>query len=167
MYRTRHEIMRSFRIATDIAAPAERVWQVMSDTDRWNEWTPSVTSVKRLGDAPFAVGSRVVIRQPKFPPALWTLTAIEPGRSFTWVSSAPGLRVVARHSVEPIVTRSRATLSLELQGLLGALFGEMTKGITERYLAFEAAGLKARSENPDFHLGEKSGEGVANPIMRK
>src|SRR5687767_4790552 len=127
MYRTRREIMRSFRIATDIAAPAERVWQVMSDTDRWNEWTPSVTSVKRLGDAPFAVGSRVVIRQPKFPPALWKLTAIEPGRSFTWVSSAPGLRVVARHSVEPIVTGSRATLSLELQGILGGLLGEMTK----------------------------------------
>jgi len=153
MYRCRHEIMRSFRIATDIAAPAERVWQVMSDTDRWHEWTPSVTSVKRLRDAPFAVGSRVVIRQPRFPPALWKLTAIEPGRSFMWVSTAPGLRVIAHHGVEPTVTGSRATLSLELQGIFGGLFGEMTKGITERYLAFEAAGLKARSENPDFRLG--------------
>jgi len=26
----------------------------------------------------------------------------------------------------------------------------MTKGITERYLGFEATGLKARSENPAF-----------------
>jgi Polyketide cyclase / dehydrase and lipid transport len=142
--------MRKFSITTDIAAPAARVWQVMSDTDRWHEWTPSVTSVRRIGDAPFAVGSRVVIRQPKFPPALWRLTVIEPGRSFTWISWAPGLRVVARHGVEPTAAGSRAMLSLELQGIFGGLFGRMTRGITERYLAFEASGLKARSENPGF-----------------
>jgi uncharacterized membrane protein len=144
--------MRQFRIAIDIAAPVERVWQVMSDTDRWHEWTPSITSIKRLRDAPFAVGSRVVIRQPKFPPALWQLTAIEPGRHFTWVSAAPGIRVVAHHSVEPTPGGSRATLALDLQGLLGGLFGRMTRNITERYLEFEANGLKQRSENPHYHL---------------
>lgn len=142
--------MRKFSIAIDIAAPAERVWRVMSDTDRWHEWTPSVTSIKRIGDGPFAVGSRLVIRQPKFPPALWSLTAIEPGRSFTWVSVAPGMRVVARHGVEPVAGGSRATLSLELQGIFGGLFGQMTKGIPERYLVFESSGLKARCENPGY-----------------
>ena len=77
--------MRTFNVSTDIAAPAERVWEVMIDTNRWHEWTPSITSVKRLSDAPIAVGSRVLIRQPKIPPASWTVTAIEPGASFTWV----------------------------------------------------------------------------------
>jgi len=149
--------MRRFSISTDIDAPAERAWQVMSDTERWHEWTPSVTSVTRLGGAPFAVGSRVMIRQPKFPPALWKLTAIEPGRSFTWVSVAPGLRVVAHHQVEPTAAGSRATLSLDLQGLFGGVFGRMTKDITERYLVMEAKGLKARSENPGFrHEGASS-----------
>ena len=146
--------MRKFSITTDISAPAERVWQVMSDTDRWHEWTPSVTSIKRLDGGPFAVGSRVVIRQPKFPPAWWKVTAIEPGRSFTWISVAPGLRVVAHHWVEPTAAGSRATLSLALQGAFGGVFGRMTKGITERYLALEAKGLKARSENPVFRHGE-------------
>jgi ligand-binding SRPBCC domain-containing protein len=148
--------MRRFSIATEIAAPAERVWQVMSDVDRWHEWTPSVTSVTRLGGAPFAVGSKVMIRQPKFPPALWKVTAIEPGKSFTWVSVAPGLRVVGRHQVEPTPTGSRATLSLDMQGILGGLWGRMTKGITERYIAFEADGLKARSENPGFRHRQAS-----------
>ena len=143
--------MRRFSISIDTAAPAERVWEVMSDTDRWHEWTPSVTSVKRLGGGSFAVGSRAVIRQPKFPPAMWKITAIEPGRGFTWVSVGPGIRVIARHFVEPNGAGSRATLSLELQGIFGGVFGRLTKDITERYLAFEAAGLKARSENPDFY----------------
>ena len=146
--------MRQFSISIDIPAAPERVWEVMSDVERWHEWTPSVTSVKRLDTGPFTVGSRVVIRQPRFPPAWWKITAIEPGRGFTWVSVAPGMRVVARHRVDTAPAGSRATLSLELQGLFGGLFGRLTKDITERYLAFEAAGLKARSENPQFrHAG--------------
>ena len=66
-----------FRISIDINAPAHRVYEVMSDIERWCEWTPSVTSIKRLDSGPFVVGSRAVIRQPKFPPALWTVTAID------------------------------------------------------------------------------------------
>jgi hypothetical protein len=140
--------VRSFSTAIDIAAPPERVWQVMSDVERWHEWTPSVSSVRLRG--PLAVGSTAVIRQPKFPPAWWKITRLDPGRSFTWVSAGPGLHVVARHSVAPTDRGARATLSLELQGLVGGLFGRMTRGITERYLAFEATGLKARSEDPAF-----------------
>lgn len=145
--------MRAFTISIDIGAPPGRVWEVMSDTDRWHEWTPSVTSIKRLDQGTFAVGSRLMIRQPRFPPALWTLTAIEPATSFTWISVAPGVRVSARHSVEPIAAGSRVTLALEYQGMVGGLIAALTRGITERYLAFEANGLKARSENPAFHHG--------------
>jgi uncharacterized membrane protein len=148
--------MQTFSIMTDITAPTERVWQVMSDIERWREWTPSVTSVKRLDTGPLAVGSQAVIHQPKFPPALWKVSAIEPGRSFTWISVAPGLRVVGHHSVDPTGDGSRATLSLDLQGILGGLWGRMTKNITERYLAFEARGLKARAENPAFRHGQTS-----------
>ena len=145
--------MRHFGITVDIDAPPERVWEVMSDVERWHEWTPSIRSVRRLGRGPLAVGSRVVVRQPKFPPALWTVTEIAASR-FTWVSRAPGLRVIARHSVEAIERGSRASLSLELQGLFGGVFGSLTRGITERYLAYEASGLEARSKDPAFrHRG--------------
>jgi hypothetical protein len=144
--------MRQFSVVIDIPAPAPRVWEVMSDVERWHEWTASITSVKRLDAGPLTVGSRVIIRQPKFPPAWWKVTAIEPGRSFSWVSGAPGLRAVARHSVEPTAAGSRAALSLDLHGLFGGVFGSMTKDITERYLALEANGLKARSEQPEWSV---------------
>ena len=143
--------MRHFSIAIDVAAPAERVWAVMSDTERWHEWTPSVTSIKLLDAGPFAVASRAVIRQPRFPPAVWKVSAIEPGRSFTWVNTAPGIKVVAHHWVESTASGSRATLSIDYQGVLGGLLAGLTQGITERYLALEANGLKARSEDPAFH----------------
>ena len=143
---------RQFSISIDINAPADRVYEVMSEIDRWQEWTPSVTSIKRLDTGPFVVGSRAVIRQPKFPPALWTVIAIDGRRSFTWSNRAPGIKVIAYHSVDAKGDRSKATLSLKYEGLLGRLLARMTRGITNRYLAMEAKGLKARSENPFFRV---------------
>ena len=142
--------MRTFSISVDIAAPPARVFDVMADVERWSEWTPSVTRIRRLDKGPFGVGSRLFIRQPKLPPAMWKVTAIEPGHSFESISRSPGLRVVARHGVTEAQGGSRATLSIELQGLFGRLFGWMTKSLTERYLEMESQGLKARSENQEF-----------------
>ena len=146
--------MRQFAISIDVPAPPDRVWQVMSDVERWHEWTPSVSKIKRWKSGSLAVGHRAMVYQPRFPPAMWKVTAIEPGRSFTWVSVAPGLRVVATHGVAAAGSGTRATLSLDYQGLFGGLMARLTRAITERYLALEANGLKARSEDPSYrHRG--------------
>lgn len=137
--------MRDFSISVDIPASPDRVWQVMSDVDRWHEWTPSISEIRRVGGAPLAVGTKVIIRQPKFPPALWTVSDLQPGRSFTWVSRAPGMKVTGTHTVVPAGTGSRVTLALRYEGLIGPLFARLTARITERYIGYEAAGLAARS----------------------
>ena len=138
--------MRDYRISVDIAAPPERVWAVMSDAERWPEWTPSVTSIKRLDTGPLRIGSRIRIKQPKFMAAVWTVTALEDGRAFTWVTSAPGTTITARHSLEPIGDGTRATLSVQYAGLLERFLDWLTRDVSDRYLAMEAAGLKQRSE---------------------
>jgi hypothetical protein len=142
-----------FRVVIDIAASSDVVWSVMSDVERWHEWTPSVRSIRLVGGGPIIVGTRAWIKQPRFPPALWKVTAVEPGRSFTWESGAPGLRVYANHSVEPIDIGSRATLVLYYQGFVGRLLARMTSDITKRYLKYESDGLKKRSEEIGRRLG--------------
>jgi uncharacterized protein YndB with AHSA1/START domain len=137
--------MRDFRIAVDIVAPPDRVWAVMADIDRWPEWTPTVTRIQRLDRGPLAVGSRVRIRQPRLPAAVWQVSELLEGRSFTWVSQSPGVRAVAKHSVEPTAQGARATLSIRFSGLLGGLVARLTRGLNERYLALEAQGLRERS----------------------
>jgi len=109
-------------------------------------WTRSVTAVCRLDEGPLRVGSRALIRQPRFPPAVWTVTTLDPGRRFVWKSGMPGMWVYGDHSVSATPTGTRATLRLSYDGLLARLMGRMTRGITNRYLDMEAAGLKRRSE---------------------
>ena len=146
--------MNKFSVTTEIAAPAARVWAVMSDVDRWHEWTPSITSVTRVDGRPLEVGTRVVIRQPKVPSARWTVTTLVPGERFAWTSTAPGLRVIGTHAVAPTEEGARAMLSIEIEGLLGGLWEQLTRTITEKYVTMEAEGLKARSEDPGYrHLG--------------
>ena len=118
----------------EIAAPPDRVWSVMLDGARWPEWTKTVTSVTRLDTGPLRIGSRARIRQPRVPPAVWRVSELHEGRSFTWVTGSALARATARHQVEPLPWGTRATLSIS------------TSALNERYLALEAAGLKARSE---------------------
>jgi len=138
---------REFQISVDIAAPPESVWSVMYEVERWHEWTPSVRGIRVLGKKPLTIGSRVLVRQPKFPPAVWTVTALAPGRRFDWKSGAPGMWVHASHAIEPTAAGSLVRLRLRYEGALGGLFARWTRDITNRYLSYEAEGLKQRSES--------------------
>jgi uncharacterized membrane protein len=135
-----------FEDSAVIAAPAATVWEVYSDVTGWPGWTDSVTSVDLLEPGPLRVGSRARIRQPRLPVAEWTVTEIDPGRSFTWVARGPGVRTTGTHLVEPDGDAVRATAILDQGGLLGPVVGFLTRGLTKRYLAMEVAGLKARAE---------------------
>lgn len=134
-------------ITVEIAAPAARVWEVLIDVERWSEWTPTVTSVRRLDEGPLQSGSRAKISQPKIPETEYIVTELDPGRSFTWVARGPGVTTTARHTVEALPDGgSRVTLTVEQGGWLGSVMGLVYRGLTERYLANEATGLKSRSE---------------------
>ena len=138
--------MRDFSISVDVKASPDRVWEVLCDAERWHEWTPSVTSVE-LRDKPIAVGGQAIIRQPELPPAKFKITALEPGRSFTWATGIPGIVFVhAKHIVEPAPLGARATLALRFGGLLGGVMGTKMAALNHRYLRMEAAGLKRFSE---------------------
>ena len=138
--------MRKFTKVVQIAAPPDRVWPVMIDVEHWSDWTKSVTSIKRLDSGPFATGSRARVLQPKLLPAVWTVTELEAGRTFTWESRMPGLRVLGIHSVQAIEQGSRVTLSIEFRGLWAGIAGRVFRKLNEEYLNMEAAGLKRRCE---------------------
>ena len=138
--------MKDFSVTVQIAAPPARVWAVMSDVERWHEWTPTVTSVRRTNAGPFQIGAKARIHQPRLPAADWIVTALTEGRAFDWESRAPGVRVLARRTVEPSGDGSRVTLSVLFRGPVGDVLGRLTAGLNRRYIALEADGLKRRAE---------------------
>ena len=137
---------KEFSISVEINAPPERVWAVISGFERWPEWTASVQRIQPLDPGPVAVGNRYRIWQPKVPPAVWKLTALEPGRAFTWKSGTALARATACHVVESVGAGSRVTLTLTYGGWLGAMVARITRDLNDRYLKMEALGLKARAE---------------------
>lgn len=119
----------------------------MLDVERWHEWTASITRIERLDDGPFEVGSRARVRQPRALPAIWRVTALEPGRSFTWVTTQPGVHASGLHAVEAKSGGSHVTLGVVFAGPLSGLVGRLLGGMTRRYLQMESEGLKARAED--------------------
>ena len=135
---------RFFETTRHIDAPADQVWDVLFDVARWPEWTPTIQEVERLDDGAFGIGSRARVRQPKLPRALWEVTEVVPGRSFTWEAEGPGMRTVARHAVVPDDTGSTVTLSIEQTGPMGAVAGLVWRRLTQRYIELEAESLDKR-----------------------
>ena len=83
-------------------APPDRLWAVLSDVRRWPQWLPTVDAVTpHEPDRPDEVGASYTVEQPGMPRAVWTMTGIEPGRSFTWESVRPGIRTVGTHTLTP------------------------------------------------------------------
>ncbi|WP_147067370.1 SRPBCC family protein [Knoellia locipacati] len=136
----------------EIHASPERVWEVLSDVERWPEWTETVTTVTRLDAESLGLGSRVRVEQPRLPPTEYVVTELDPGAGFTWVATGPGVRTTARHRIVAGTGAGaggsvRVRLTVRQAGPLGTVMGRLFfKRLTERYLATEAAGLKARCE---------------------
>jgi uncharacterized membrane protein len=129
-----------------IAAPPERVWAVVVDVERWPERIPTVDAVERLDAGPLAVGSRTRLQQPRLPTAVWTVTELADGSSYTWESSSPGVTVTAAHVVEPHPDGSRLTLALTVSGPLSGIGWLLSRSLTKRYAETEAASIKRAAE---------------------
>ncbi|MFF0173453.1 SRPBCC family protein [Micromonospora profundi] len=136
-----------FEAGTDIAADAKRVWEVLVDVQRWPEWTASASRVERGEQGPLAVGATARLTQPKLRPAVWRVTELTEGRSFTWVSDTPGVHTSGEHLLSPLPGGgTRVELAIVQSGPLAGPVGLLYGGLLRRYLRLETEGLKRRSE---------------------
>lgn len=137
-------------MTTPVNASAEQVWRLFIDVEHWSEITPTIREIRRLDNGPFQVGSEAVVRQPRLPRARWRVTAIDPGRSFTWENATPGVTVVAQHRVEPAGdTAAVITLTLRTEGPLAGPVGALTGGMTKKAITTELESFRRVAEQGD------------------
>ncbi len=135
--------MSTFASSIQVAAPVTRVWSVLADVTRWPEWTSTVTSIEALGAPALALGSRYRMVQPGLRPAVWTVVALDPLRSFTWEMRSPGVRAIAGHILSPAADGTiRVDLDVRFSGPMSALVSGLFGRLTGEYVAREAASLK-------------------------
>jgi uncharacterized membrane protein len=136
-----------YEVTEEIDVAPSDVWAVLADVERWPDWCPTMTSVQRLDDGPFGVGSAAEIRQPKLPRAIWRVTEFEPGRRFQWTTTSLGVTTSGDHRIDPLPGgRARITLTIEVTGALAALLTVVVWPMTRRYVTLEASSLKRRCE---------------------
>ena len=145
----------AYRTSARIEAPADVVWQVLSDVERMPTWTSSMSRVSLLGsETTIVVGSRVEIWQPGLPKATWVVDGLTEGLGFSWSSSTPGVRTGAAHRITPLPDGAcEVTLAVAQSGMLAGLTNLVLGSKARELVDTELAGLKAESE---FCAGNKS-----------
>ncbi len=141
--------MKSLHAAVEIDAPAERVWQIVSDFRSYPEWNPFI--VRATGTP--RVGERldVTIVAPGLKPASFRprVLSLEPGRLIRWKGElkVPGL-FDGRHAliVDPLDGgRSRFTTHEDVTGILLPFAGKVMAA-SQQGFELMARAVKQRAE---------------------
>ncbi|HET7821014.1 MAG TPA: SRPBCC family protein [Ornithinibacter sp.] len=132
-------------VTRESTAPVDRLWSTISAVRDWPQWLPTVDAVTPLDPArPDEVGASYTVEQPGLPKAVWTITAWEEGRSFTWESRSPGIRSVGTHTLLPSAHGSTTIeLGIAWSGVLAPLVRLALGRKSLDYVTREAAALDA------------------------
>jgi len=141
--------MKSLHAGIDIDAPAERVWQIVSDFGEYADWNPFI--VRAAGEPRVGARLDITIAAPGMRPVSFRprVLDVEPGRLIRWKGEfkLPGL-FDGRHAL--IVDaldggRSRFTTHEDVTGLLLPFAGKVMTA-SQRGFELMAQALKERAE---------------------
>jgi len=139
--------MVEHRVTTAVDAPADEVWRLFTDVERWPEMTGSIREVRRVDSGPLRVGSEAIVKQPRLPRARWRVTELEPGRSFVWETTSAGLTTAGGHVVEANGPRAVITLTLRQHGPLAPVARAFGGRLARKYLSMEMEGFRRTAES--------------------
>jgi uncharacterized membrane protein len=131
-----------YEVTGSVEAPADAVWKLFIDVERWPELTTSISEARRTDSGPLRVGSEAVIKQPGLPEARWRVTELDEGRSFSWETKAGLVTAVGGHQVTADGPAAVITLTLTQRGPLAGLVQALTGRLARKNLALELEGFR-------------------------
>jgi hypothetical protein len=108
-----------------------------------------MTSVTRLDDGPFRVGSTARVVQPFQRPTVWTVTHLEPRQSFEWFAKVGTITMTARHRLVPEADGIRNELSVEFSGFGSGLARRLIGSKIREAITIENEGFRRLAESAD------------------
>ena len=138
--------MKEFKASTNISAPAEKIWSVLTEVSAWPSWDPNCDKV----DGQAVLGNKLKVYTKLSPGRAFPVkvTEVTPNRKMTWTGGMPfGLFTGVRtFTLNPNTNGSVDFTMHEVYG--GPMLGLIGKSIPDMSQAFEqfCSGLKSRSE---------------------
>lgn len=138
--------MKTFETTIHIAAPAERVFALLTDAPAYPSWNTTVDGV----DGRIALGEKITVRAKINPGRAFPVkvTALEPSTRMVWTGGMPlGLFTGVRtYSIAPTSpSSSRFRMTEVFSGPMLALIGRSLPDMSEPFAAF-CKGLKTTVE---------------------
>ncbi len=139
----KYQIVKSIEIKADPTI----IFGVLADVESWNSWTKSITTISFVKNSQFKLGGKVKMKQPKFLPAVWTISELTPNKSFEWKKKSLAVTLTAHHSVIRINGSTYLELKMSYEGFLAGIVYRISSRITSEYLTMEISDLKNKCES--------------------
>ena len=132
----------------ETSANCERVWAILADVDRWpDRFTPHLREAQLAGElAPGAEGwVRMKLPMPR---SAFTVTEVDPGRSWAWRGKILWLDMHYNHLCEPSSGGCRVTFDVDLDGSAAGLVRPLGRVVYRRQMnrALDLLAVAAEAE---------------------
>ncbi|PSN15023.1 polyketide cyclase/dehydrase and lipid transport [filamentous cyanobacterium CCT1] len=133
----------SARHQVTINAPAETIWQLLTDIDGWPSWNPNISAATLAGRV--KPGSTFRWKSNGIG-IMSTLQTVEPHCHLGWTGKAIGTRAIHTWELEPVGDTVVVTTAESFEGWLVRLMQGMMQNTLDTSLAAWLQSLKQRAE---------------------
>ena len=127
-----------------IKAPAQRIWSLVAEIDRWPSWNPAVKSAKLNGG--FEVGTTFNWKSGGIS-IVSTLQEIQPTTKLVWTGMAIGTRAIHVWSLQSTPTGVLVCTSESFEGWIVSLMRKSMQKTLDESLVAWLNELKRRAED--------------------
>jgi hypothetical protein len=138
--------MKTHEATTNIKAPADKIWQILTDGSRYPEWDPWAIRI----EGKIAAGEKVTAYTKLSPDRAFPVkvTTFEPGRKMVWTGGMPlGLFKGIREFI--LAPKGDGTVDFTVREVFsGPMLALMSRSLPDMTKPFQdfVNGLKARAE---------------------
>lgn len=140
----------------ETTALPENIWALWADVPGYKEWDEAIVWAKLKGE--FKVGTRGELKPKGGFSAVFTITEMKTGRSFTYLTPLPFARLQFHHAMEPTDMGTRLTHRIEVKGPLAWVWARVLGPKARAHLPVAMRKLARLAERPS--IVEQSGPAV-------
>lgn len=116
-----------FSYTDSTTAAANRIWQIWTDVDKWQQWDKGLQSATLNG--PFVAGTKGSLLPDKGPRSKFTITEVVPGSSYSFETRIPFGRLVINRTLSEKENKTFFTHTVTLTGPLKKVLGKNYKAM--------------------------------------